>query len=47
MIVTVFPKDIYKLPSDFPTYREAEEYAAELRAEGIESDIEATSGECV
>ena len=50
MIYTVFPKNYEKececcyLPQDFPTHREAEEYAEKL---DCDYDIESTEGECV
>ena len=50
MIYTVFPKDNDwwgEMPQDFATYKEAEEYAEDLKARGVESDIESTEGEVV
>lgn len=44
MIYTVFPKSDYELPQDFPTYKEAKEYAESLDCESV---IQSTSGECV
>ena len=44
MIYTVFPEDPNELPQDFPTYKEAEEYAETL---DCESTIESTPGEVV
>ena len=46
MIYTVFPKcDADAMPQDFETMHEAKEYATELEAQGIDSDIEQTDGE--
>ena len=44
MIYTVFPDDPQELPQDFPTYKEAVEYAETL---DCESRIESTPGECI
>lgn len=44
MIYTVFPKDPDRLPQDFPTYEEAEEWGDEMEEEYV---IESTEGECV
>lgn len=48
MIYTVFPKcdaGPSAMPQDFETMHEAKEYATELEAQGIDSDIEQTDGE--
>lgn len=48
MIYTVFPDSEFRLPADFPTYEEAEEYGEELKADyEIDYTIESTTGECV
>lgn len=48
MIYTAFFKSEKEMPQDFATYREAENYAEEIKAEsGIEYIIESTSGEIV
>ena len=44
MIWTVFPKDDLKLPQDFSTKDEAQEYADELNCD---YEIECTTGEVV
>ena len=46
MIFTVFPNNEDLPPRDFPTLKQAEEYAAEFYPDG-DYVIESTEGECV
>lgn len=45
MIYTVFPDDPNRMPQDFQTYEEAEEYGTENEPEGF--SIESTTGDIV
>lgn len=48
MIYTVFFKSGKEMPQDFATYREAENYAEEIKSDyGIDYVIESTEGEIV
>ena len=44
MVYTVFPADPERMPQDFPTYWQAEEYGD---AYEDEYTIESTTGECI